>query len=101
MGLSLQVTQPRELENQVFAFFDRFPLRGSKANDLLVFHEITTLVRSGVHLSVLGIEKLLEMRAPMNRGGRRRYLDERNHPDLEGLEILRGHTQSSLFEAEG
>ena len=66
-----EVTKPRTLEERVFPFFDRFPLRGSKANDLRVFRKITQLVQSGDHLSVSGIEAILLLRDPMNRGGKR------------------------------
>ena len=47
-----EVTRPRDLVERVFPFFDRFPLRGSKQHDLVVFREITELVRSGRHLSL-------------------------------------------------
>jgi len=71
-----EVTRPQTLEERVFPFFDRFPLRGSKANDLRVFREITRLVQSGAHLSASGIESILELRGPMNRGGNRRRSDD-------------------------
>ena len=71
-----EVTKPTELEVRVFPFFDRFPLRGPKAADLAIFRQITTLVRSGRHCAVEGIERILVLRAPMNRGGKRRYSDE-------------------------
>ena len=38
-----EVTRPQDLEERVFPFFDRFPLRGSKADDLRVFREIPRL----------------------------------------------------------
>ena len=47
-----EVTRPLELVERIFPFFDRFPLRGSKRTDLMVFREITDLVLSGQHLSV-------------------------------------------------
>ena len=71
-----EVTRPAELEERVFPFFDRFPLRSSKRGDLAVFRVITELVRSGRHLSVSGIDEILILRAPMNRGGKRRYAAE-------------------------
>jgi hypothetical protein len=71
-----EVTRPLDLADRVFPFFDRFPLRGSKADDLRVFQKITQLVLSGAHLSVTGIEEVLTLRAPMNRGGKRKYRDE-------------------------
>jgi hypothetical protein len=50
-----EVTRPADLEERVFPFFDRYPLRSPKAGDLQVFREITQLVRSGRHLSPVGI----------------------------------------------
>ena len=71
-----EVTRPVDLQERVFPFFDRFKLRGPKAHDLTVFREITQLVRSGRHLSAEGIEAILLLRSPMNRGGKRRRCDE-------------------------
>jgi hypothetical protein len=71
-----EVTRPADLEERVFPFFDRFHLRSPKASDLQIFREITQLVRSGRHLSSVGIGEILILRAPMNRGGKRRRSDE-------------------------
>jgi hypothetical protein len=71
-----EVTRPADLEERVFPFFERFGLRSPKAGDLRVFREITRLVRSGRHLSSTGIGEILILRAPMNRGGKRRRSDE-------------------------
>ena len=60
----------------MFPFFERFPLRGPKAQDLAVFRQVTRLVLSGRHLLPAGIIEILAMRAPMNRGGKRRRTDE-------------------------
>ena len=71
-----EVTTPAQLEEVVFPFFDCFPLRTPKAADLAVFRQITLLVRSGRHLTIEGFEEILTLRAPMNRGGKRRRRDE-------------------------
>jgi hypothetical protein len=71
-----EVTRPVDLKYRVFPFFDRFELRSPKRQDLAVFRTITELVLSGRHLSVSGIEQALALRAPMNRGGKRRRSDE-------------------------
>ena len=71
-----EVTRPTELAVRVFPFFERFPLRGPKANDLAVFRQITSLVQSGRHLLPAGIIEILALRNPMNRGGKRRRTDE-------------------------
>jgi hypothetical protein len=70
-----EVTRPVDLEERVFPFFERYRLRGKKAEDLAVFTVITRLVRQGRHLSPTGIEEILALRAPMNRGGKRRRSD--------------------------
>lgn len=71
-----EVTKPEDLVERVFPFFERFELRSSKASDLGIFREITALVRSGVHRSPAGIRRILEMRGPMNRGGKRWRTDQ-------------------------
>jgi len=71
-----EVTTPLPLEERVFPFFERYPLRTPKAGDLAILRQITSLVRSGRHLTVRGFEEILTLRAPMNRGGKRRRCDE-------------------------
>jgi hypothetical protein len=71
-----EVTKPAELQQRVFPFFEHFPLRGPKARDLATFRQIARLVQSGCHLSVVGIIEILNLRSPMNRGGKRRRTDE-------------------------
>ncbi len=71
-----EVTRPVLLDQRVFPFFQRFQLRSTKARDLEILREITQLVQKGRHLSCQGIEEILMLRAPMNRGGKRRRSDE-------------------------
>jgi hypothetical protein len=71
-----EVTKPNELGERVFPFFERFPLRGSKAKDLAIFRSITGMVQAGLHLTPAGVVDVLSLRAPMNRGGKRRYSDD-------------------------
>ena len=73
---SFEVTRPDHFEERVFPFLERFPLRGTKAKDLAVFRSITELVQAGRHLVPMGIEEILVLRAPMNRGGTRRRSDD-------------------------
>jgi LAGLIDADG endonuclease len=70
-----EVTTPALLDGVVFPFFERFPLRTPKVEDLATFRQITSLVRSGRHLTIVGFEEILTLRAPMNRGGKRRRCD--------------------------
>ena len=71
-----EVTKPVDLNERVLPFFDRFQLRSTKQKDFLIFCEITRLVLAKRHLSAAGIEELLKLRSPMNRGGKRRRSDE-------------------------
>lgn len=71
-----EVTRPAALEGRVFPFFDRYPLRTPKADDLARLRQIATLVQAGRHLTVPGFEEILSLRAPMNRGGKRRRSDD-------------------------
>jgi len=71
-----EVTRPNHLEEWIFPFFDRFRLRGPKARDLEIFREITELVQASRHKCAEGIEEILKLRSPMNRGGKRRRSDE-------------------------
>ena len=59
--------------------------------DLEVFRRVTELVLSGRHLSVSGIEEALMLRAPMNRGGKRRRSDD------EIIEALRNWESSETI----
>ncbi len=86
-----EVTKPLELEVRVFPFFERFPLRGSKQEDLAIFRRITALVQSGRHLHPAGIEAILALRAPMNRGGKRWRTDE------EIVAVLRSRESSEAI----
>jgi hypothetical protein len=95
-----EVTRPEELEARVLPFFERFPLRGPKLHDVAVFREITSMVLTGAHLSITGFMRVLELRGPMNRGGKRRRTDEelvRALPKHESSETIR----KAPFEAEG
>jgi hypothetical protein len=78
-----EVTRLDQLEERVFPFFDRFPLRGPKRFDLAIFREVAQLVHRRAHLAPSGIERILEMRGSMNRGGKRR------RPDHVILALLR------------
>ena len=96
-----EVTRLNDLQKRIIPFFERFPLRSPKRHDYEIFVECVTLVQSGRHLTCSGILEVLSLRAPMNRGGKRRRSDMQIIAAIKEAGILRGHTQSSLFEAEG
>jgi hypothetical protein len=94
------VTRPEDLEARVFPFFERFPLRLSKASDLAVFRQITTMVQSGRHLSVDGFIECLALRAPMNRGGKRRRTDDELIEALRRWESSEAIRKAPLLKRE-
>lgn len=95
-----EVTRPIELTTRVFPFFERFPLRGPKARDLEIFREITELVQQGTHTTPWGIERILVLRAPMNRGGKRRRTDQEILATLRSWESSEAIRRAPL-EARG
>ena len=95
-----EVTRPNHLEERVFPFFGRFRLRGPKAEDLTIFREITKLVRSDRHRTADGIQEILILRSPMNRGGKRRRTDEQIIAMLENGNPQRPYAELPV-EAQG
>ncbi len=95
-----EVTRPSDLLGRVFPFFERFQLRGPKANDLEVFITITKLVQSGDHLSPNGLRRIVRLRSPMNRGGKRRRTDQEIEALLEEWESSEA-IRKAPSEAEG
>lgn len=60
----------------VIPFFNRFGfLSAKKQRDFAKFCELAQLMALGKHLTLQGIEEILEIRREMNDGGKRRYRD--------------------------
>jgi len=95
-----EVTALRDLRARIFPFFARFPLRGAKQWDLERFVAIAALIQLGRHLSFDGFEEILALRAPMNRGGKRRRSDQELITTLRGWNPQRPYAKLPL-EAEG
>jgi hypothetical protein len=91
-----EVTKPRELEDRVFPFFERFPLRGAKRNDFEVMRTIVALIKAGRHRSPEGFAEILALRGPMNRGGKRRRSDEEILAALEARNPQRPYAELPL-----
>jgi hypothetical protein len=64
------------LNNIVFPFFKRFELLSPKKKELKRLEKIAKLVTEKRHLTKAGIKKILEIRSPMNNGGKRKITDE-------------------------
>src|SRR5919197_5108458 len=74
------------------------PSQGPKRDDLATLRDITRLVQSGAHRSREGIEQILEMRALMNRGGKRRYSDDQIRMALARWESSEAIRQPALLD---
>ena len=63
--------------NNVIPFFDHYGFRSAKKQrDFAKFKELAALVAEGKHRERNGITEILRIRADMNDGGNRRYVDE-------------------------
>jgi len=91
---------PADLGNWVAGFVDgegsfNVPIRRLRSG-----HQVTTLIQSGRHLSFDGFEEILAVRAPMNRGGKRRRSDDDLVAALRTWNPQRPYARLPL-EAEG
>lgn len=83
-GWYWEVNDLRDIQNRVVPFFVRFPLLGTKAEDLRRFRAAVELLGKEI-LSHQDYVNVLALREGMNGGGKRRYSMER---------ILRDYTPS-------
>jgi len=79
-----EVNNFNAIRTNVIPFFQRFGfLSAKKKRDFSKFQKIAKLIETKDHLTILGIEEILEIRKEMNDGGKRKYSDQ------EILRILR------------
>lgn len=72
-----EVNNLNSIRDNVIPFFTRFGfLSAKKKRDFAIFQRMAALMQAGAHLTRDGIEQLLQMRASMNDGGKRKYTDE-------------------------
>ena len=81
-----EVNNFNAIQTNIIPFFNRFGfLSGKKKRDFSKFKQIAKPIENGDHLTIEGIQKILEIRKEMNDGGKRKYSDE------EILRILRDY----------
>ena len=95
-----EVTRPDDLVERVLPFFERFPLRGSKSNDLAVFIQITACVQLGDHYRQPVSDGSSSFAVPMNRGGKGRRTDQEIYRLLEEWESSEA-IRKAPFEVKG
>ncbi len=69
-----EIVEFEKIISRVIPFFETFKLRSEKGKDFLIFKEVSELMKIGEHLTIKGIIKILELRKPMNYGGKNRRL---------------------------
>jgi hypothetical protein len=69
-----EVTNLNAVIENVIPFFERFSfLSAKKKRDFAKFKQIVALMKDGAHLTVNGIQQILQIREDMNDGGKRRH----------------------------
>jgi hypothetical protein len=53
---------------KIIPFFDKYPLKGSKAKDFADFKKVAEIIRSKAHLTAAGLEQIRIFKAGMNKG---------------------------------
>ena len=69
-----EIVEFEKIISRVIPFFSRFKLRSEKEKDFQIFRTISELMKKGEHLTTTGITKILELRSPMNYGGKNRRI---------------------------
>ena len=69
-----EIVEFEKIITRVIPFFEKFHLRSEKSNDFEIFKKVTELMKGGAHLTTTGIAKILELRKPMNYGGKNRRI---------------------------
>lgn len=74
------------IQENVIPFFNRFGfLSAKKKRDFSKFKKISKIIAEERHLTLEGVEEILQIRKDMNDGGKRKYSDQ------EILKILRDY----------
>jgi hypothetical protein len=53
---------------KVIPHFDKYPLKTKKHSDYLLFKEAVMIMQRGEHLTIEGIQKIVNIRASLNKG---------------------------------
>lgn len=56
-----------ELTNNIIPFFDKYPLHGQKRRNYEIWRQVVTMMERGEHRTAEGLEKILALKAEMNR----------------------------------
>jgi hypothetical protein len=53
---------------KIIPHFDKYPLKSQKLADYLLFREVVMMMKRREHLTALGLQKIINIRATLNRG---------------------------------
>jgi len=67
--LHYRIASLQDLIHVVLPHFDKYPLNSQKRADYFLFKEIVLLIRNKEHLTIEGIQKIVNLRASINLGG--------------------------------
>lgn len=66
-SVHLQVIKFEDILNIVIPFFEEYPIQGKKSSDLADFKKAAELIKNKEHLTLGGFNKILEIKAAMNK----------------------------------
>ena len=66
--LHYRIASLQDLIHVVLPHFDKYPLNSQKRADYLLFKEIVLLIKNKEHLTIEGIQKIVNLRASINLG---------------------------------
>lgn len=65
IGKTITVTRFEDIHNIIIPFFQKYPLQGTKNLDFTAFIEIAELIKSKIHLTSEGLNKILLIKSDM------------------------------------
>ena len=81
-SVQLKVNSLDEIET-VIAHLDKFPLRTKKCADFLLFKEVIHLIKMKEHLTIKGLNKVVALKASMNR-----YISEKLIKEFSPVDLV-------------
>lgn len=57
-----------QIVTKVIPHFDKYPLKTNKYSDYIFFKEVVSMMQRGEHLTVEGLQKIVNIRASLNKG---------------------------------
>lgn len=66
-SVHLQVMNIKDIQDIIIPFFEKYRIQGKKSLDFLDFKKVAELIKNKEHLTVEGFDKILEIKAKMNK----------------------------------